>query len=291
MLNKIKEYLVPGAAIYDVGNYLFCPIENASEGLVANAYYFSHPAWAEEYLTYCHRSEEFKSRWEAAIGNWDNKVVLDIGCGPGNLLATLGGKPKVIIGVDVAEGSLKLAKELGYVPLLADATNLPFVSGFADIVTLNATLHHCDDMEAILKEAARLVKPNGGILVTDHDPQKSAWNFKGVGKLMWNGRLILYRMMQKGFHKGGGQQEWGLKCEIHHRAGDGVTRDLFHNVLQKDTFDVAIYPHNHTVGKEVLQGVKGKAEFKYRLGNLLSGRNPSSDASALSLMCVARRKN
>ena len=85
-------------------------------------------------------------------------------------------------------------------PVLADATALPFVSGFADVVVLNAALHHCDDMGAMLAEAARLVKP-GGLLVTDHDPQRSAWDYKGLAKLLWNGRLILYKLTGHGFHK------------------------------------------------------------------------------------------
>jgi len=39
----------------------------------------------------------------------------------------------------------------------------------------------------------------------------------------------------------------------------------------------------------VLEGKKGKPEFKYQLGNLLSGRNPFADKSALSLMCLAQK--
>jgi hypothetical protein len=52
-------------------------------------------------------------------------------------------------------------------------------------------------------------------------------------------------------------------------------------------FKVNVYPHNHEVGAEVLDGQIGKAAMKYRIGNLLSGRNPNADTSALSLMCVA----
>lgn len=287
MKSKILPYLSPDAQIRETDNYLEIPIDNPSEGLMANAYYFNHPEWAEEYLTYCHRSEPFRSRWAAAVGDWTDKVVVDIGCGPGNILASLKGKPKLIIGIDVAPGSLALAKKMGYVPVLADATNLPFKSGFADIVTLNAALHHCDDMEAILKEAARLVKP-GGILVTDHDPQLSAWDYKGLAKLLWNVRLIIYKITGHGFHKTDSQQQWGLACELHHKPGHGVTKEFFTNVLEPMGFQVKVYPHNHELGAEVLAGNKGKAELKYRIGNILSGRNPNADASALTLMCVAK---
>lgn len=288
MLSLISPYLLPDANFIEQEDYLEFPITAASEGLKANAYYFNHPEWAEEYLTYCHRSDAFRNRWSAAIGDWTDKVVVDIGCGPGNIYATLQGKPKLLIGIDVAPKSLEFAKKLGYLPILADATKLPFISGFADIVTLNAALHHCEDMEAVLKEAARLVKP-GGLIITDHDPQYSSWNYKGLAKLLWNGRLVYYRITGHGFHKTGSQQAWGLACELHHKPGHGVTREFFVNNLEPFGFKVNVYPHNHDLGAEVLQGQRGKAELKYRIGNILSGRNPDAEGSALTLMCVAKK--
>lgn len=289
MESKITPYLKAGQQGNLTEHYIEFPVASWTKGLEANAYYFNHPEWAQEYLTYCHRSNTFIDRWRAAIGNWDNKVVVDIGCGPGNLLASLQGKPALLIGIDVAPGSLKLAKEQGYTTMLADATNLPLQSAFADLVTLNATLHHAEDMAAVLAEAGRLVKP-GGMLVTDHDPQHSAWNYKGVAKLLWNARLWYYRYKGQGFHKTNDQQYWGLACEIHHKPGHGVTTQLFKSVLEPLGFDVAVYPHNHSEGAAVLKGQTGKAEWKYRMGNLLSGRNPAAKKNALTLMCVARRK-
>jgi ubiquinone/menaquinone biosynthesis C-methylase UbiE len=289
MMSQIKPFLVADADISEAGRYLRCPIHHPSEGLKANAFYFNHPEWAEEYLTYCHRSDAFKSRWEAALGNLSDKIVIDLGCGPGNIFATLKSKPKLLIGIDVAPAALELAASQGYLPILADATKLPFISGFADVVTLNATLHHCEDMQAILKEAARLVKP-GGIIVTDHDPQLSAWDYKGLAKLLWNARLWFYKIIGHGFHKTDSQQAWALASEIHHKPGHGVTREFFTDILIPLDFEVNIFPHNHQLGAQVLQGQKGKAEFKYLLGNFLSGRNPNADESALSLMCVARKK-
>lgn len=289
MKSSIDEFLKPGVSMKEGKVYYEFPIPNPSQAIKANAYYFGNFEWADEYLTYCHRSESFKSRWTAAIGDWTDKVVVDIGCGPGNIFATLKGKPKKLIGVDVAPKSLEIAAGLGYTPVLADATNLPFISGFADIVTLNAALHHCEHMEAVLEEAARIVKP-GGILITDHDPQHSAWNYKGFARLLWNGRLLYYRIIGHGFHKTNKQQYWGLACEIHHKPGHGVTKEMFNNVLRPMGFRVNVYPHNHQLGAEVLDGKIGKAEFKYRIGNLLSGRNPNTEQSALTLMCVAKKE-
>jgi len=289
MKQQLQELLLPGVVVKQKGSHYEVQIDNPSEAIQANAFYFSNPAWAEEYLTYCHRSESFRQRWLAAGGDWTGKVVLDLGCGPGNVFATLGGKPALLIGVDVADGSLALAQQQGYVTLLADAARVPLKSECADIVAINATIHHCDDMSAVLQEAARLVKP-GGTLLTDHDPQLSAWDYRGVAKLLWNVRLLVYRVIGHGFHKSATQQTWGLKTEIHHKPGHGLTDALFHEVLAPLGFDVQVFRHNHQLGAEVLKGQHGPAELKYRLGSLLSGRDPQAPHSALSLMCVARKK-
>jgi ubiquinone/menaquinone biosynthesis C-methylase UbiE len=265
-----------------------CQISNHSPALEANAYYFGHPEWAKNYFDACHRDDAFRSRWLAATGSWDDKIVVDIGCGPGNVYATVGGSPKLLIGVDVSRGGLEMAQKIGYTPLLADAQNLPLISGFADIVAVNATLHHCDNMEKTLSEAARLVRP-GGVLVTDHDLQQSAWNFKGIALLMWKLRLPLYRMMKRGGHSTADEQTWGLATEAHHNPGDGMTPEFYHKILEPMGFTVNVYPHNHTIGAEVFQGNYGRSVRKYRIGQRLSGLNPDSPLAALSLMCVAKK--
>jgi SAM-dependent methyltransferase len=265
-----------------------CAIQKLTPGLAANARYFSHPEWAGSYFKYCHRSPAFRGRWRAATGSWDDKIVVDIGCGPGNIFATVGGKPKLLIGVDVAEGGLKMAREIGYTPLLADAHDLPFISGFADVVVLNAALHHCDDMRKVLAEAGRLVAP-GGVLVSDHDPQSTAWNFRGPAKWAWDLRLTLYLWIKKGFHRSVEEQTVALQSEIHHEPGRGVDRSLYEEVLQPLGFDVRVFPHNHDLGSEALEGAIGRAARKYRLAQFFSGMNPNSPEAALSLLCQARR--
>jgi len=282
------DILLPGVVLTPRSLYFESEIPNISAGLEANATYFGNAGWAQEYLDFCHRDEHFRSRWLAAGGDWTGKVVIDLGCGPGNVFATLGGKPELLVGVDVAAGSLELASRLGYTAVLADAAHTPFRSGVADIVVINASLHHCDDMDAVLREGARLVKADG-VLITDHDPQLTAWDYKGLARFLWDARLWVYRMTRHGFHKSGSQQSWGLRTEVHHRPGDGVTKEFFERTLEPLGFEVAVYPHNHQVGADALRGDVGPAQWKYRMGNVLSGRDPAAPASALSLMCIARR--
>lgn len=290
MISQIGPYLKNDVNPKFYGDYLeFDIAKNTTEGLRANAYYFNKPEWAEEYLIYCHRDTHFQNRWKEALGDYSDKIIVDLGCGPGNVFANFSEKPKLLIGVDVAVKSLEFARKSGYLPVLADACNLPFKNGFADIVILNAALHHCDDMAAVLSEAARILKP-GGTIITDHDPQRSAWNYKGIALLLWKGRTLYYRYTGHGFHKEKQQQYWALKTEIHHKPGHGVSVEFFEKCLGPLGFDVKTYPHNHTEGAEIFKGSVGKAAFKYRLGNVLSGRNPNARSSALSLMCVAKKK-
>ena len=290
-IKNIKEVILEDVPVKVIDGINVTPVPplNITIGLGANAEYFGHETWGKQYLDAVHRDQEFIDRWNEATGSWDNKIVVDIGCGPGNVFASLGGKPKLLIGIDISFGALKMAKDLGYTPLLADAQELPLRSGFADIVVINATLHHVDNMEAVLSEAARLVKP-GGILVTDQDTQLSAMNFKGLGYQMWMIRYLIYRLTKRGGHASKYEQRCAIAGEVHQVCGDGVTHELYHSVLDEQNFDVKVYPHNNTLGSEVLNGNMGRANLKYRLAQRLSGMNPENPSSALSLMCVAHKK-
>jgi len=288
--SPLTPFLMEDAAI-DVFDGVMCAALSPNQltlALAANAEYFGHPQWAKSYFDACHRDPMFIDRWRTATGSWDDKVVVDIGCGPGNVFASMGGQPQLLIGVDVSLGGLKMAQQIGYEPLFADAQNLPLKSSIADIVVVNATLHHCDDMAAALREAARLVKP-GGVLVCDHDLQKTAWHFKGLARLMWEARLPLYRIMKRGGHASASEQECALASEAHHLPGDGMTVEFYHAILEPMGFVTEVYPHNHVLGSEIFQGQIGRSSWKYRLAQRLSGLNPSSQEAALSLMCVARR--
>ncbi|NEO27617.1 MAG: class I SAM-dependent methyltransferase [Kamptonema sp. SIO4C4] len=285
----LNNYLKPDSQVVKTQNIWVSSIIESAE-IQANATFFSHPEWANTYFKACHRDNCFQERWRAVTGSWDDKIVVDIGCGPGNLYATLGGKPKFLLGIDVAYGALKMAKKLGYTILLADAQNLPLQSEFADLVVVNATLHHCADMNKALTEAVRLVKP-GGMLVVDHDPQLSAWHYKGLGRLLYDMRLsFIYKFLLRKLHIPDEERQKALATEIHHKPGHGVTTHFFLEVLEPMGFEVKIYPHNNMIGAEAIEGKWGHPpHWRYRVGQCLSGINPFSPAAALSLMCVATR--
>ena len=304
----LKDLSFQSEIDWDAGSIPTGKVSNWTQGMRANADFFGHEVYRDKYLKTENCSQAFGERWQAAMrqsrrcalaepalcayGSWDDKIAIDIGCGPGNLYATIGGTPQVLIGVDISRGALEQALQLGYTPLLADAHALPLVDNCADIVTLNAVLHHCDDMAKVLSEAARLVRP-GGVLITDEDPQQTAWHHKGLGLLVnaarkqfpmyWlPGRSSLYRSKQ--------ERELRLATEIHnHKSGDGVTLDLYRDTLVPLGFEIELYPHNHGVGAELFTGDYGRSPFKYTLAQMLSGMDPNSPEAAQSVMCIARK--
>lgn len=290
--SRLKPYLASNAIVdWQTGEIPSCPIPVFTKGMHANSYFFGHPKWGKEYFEDSHRSEPFQERWNAVMGSWDDKIVVDIGCGPGNVYATVGGSPKLLIGVDVSPGALQMAAEVGYTPILADAHHLPFADGFADIVVANATVHHCDDMSRILTEAARLVRP-GGLLFTDQDTQLTAWNFKGMGLFLRDIRFPLYRLLGSKHHIPYEERHARWKTEVHNqRPGDGITPEVYYKALEPLGFEVKLYPHNHNLGREVLEGNNGRSSWRLRLSQKLSGINPDSPEAAQSIMCIARRRN
>ncbi|PZV14676.1 MAG: SAM-dependent methyltransferase [Leptolyngbya sp.] len=255
----------------------------------ANSYFFGHPVWGEEYFKTSHRHDKFRDRWQAATGSWDGKVIVDIGCGPGNLYATIGGSPKALIGVDISSGALKMAEQVGYIPLLADAQNLPLADSCADLVVANATIHHCDDMAKVLAEAARLVKP-GGLLVTDKDAQSTALNLKGLGLFLREIRFLFYRIMRSKHYLSPEYRKARQATETHNqKPGDGITPEVYRQILEPLGFKVKVLPHNHDLGVEVLEGKIGRMSWERRLAQRLSGINPDTPEAAQSIMCIAKR--
>ena len=290
-LSILAAYLSPGMEIYIDREHLLptCGIAEYSESMRANSYFFSHPIWGKEYLETSHRHEIFRSRWLAATGSWNDKIVVDVGCGPGNLYATIGGAPKLLIGVDISPGALALAERLGYTPLLADAQNLPLADGCADLVVANAAIHHCDDMAKVLAEAARLVKP-GGLLVTDKDAQATALNLRGLGLFLREIRFVLYWIIRSKYYLSVEYRRARQATETHNRQpGDGLMPQVYYQILAPLGFEVRVFPHNHDLGVEVFAGKIGRMSWKRRLVQRLSGIDPDTPAAAQSLMCIARK--
>lgn len=86
-------------------------------------------------------------------------VILDVGCGPGDVTEHLIGKCNFVVGVDYAINMLLEAKKrLPHIPFVcADAHNLPFKYGAFDVIVSNAMLQHVEKgKEGVIKELGRV---------------------------------------------------------------------------------------------------------------------------------------
>jgi ubiquinone/menaquinone biosynthesis C-methylase UbiE len=100
--------------------------------------------------------------------------ILDIGCGTGYLLRYLAAhiaNAEAIIGVDAAAAMIHVARARATderVDVLnSSAEHLPFHDGAFDLVLSTTSFDHWHDQEAGLRECARVLDPNGVLVVTD----------------------------------------------------------------------------------------------------------------------------
>jgi 2-polyprenyl-6-hydroxyphenyl methylase / 3-demethylubiquinone-9 3-methyltransferase len=91
-------------------------------------------------------------------------VLVDVGCGGGLLAPHVDGYRHV--GVDLVESALAHAARHGVLPVRADAHALPLAEGVADVVVAGEVLEHVPDLERVIAEIARVLRP-GGIVVVD----------------------------------------------------------------------------------------------------------------------------
>lgn len=110
--------------------------------------------------------------------------ILDIGCGTGAHLRLYQKEKCNIYGIDSSAAMLKVAqKKLGaYADLtLGSATDLEFADDKFDVILCSAVLHEMSQKVRldVLKEAKRVLKHDGRILLIDFHPGPIK-NFKGV---------------------------------------------------------------------------------------------------------------
>ena len=92
--------------------------------------------------------------------------VLDVGCGAGNMMHHLA-RYGTVQGVEIDPRPLRLAQQRGYDARLADASaGIPFGDGQFDLVATLDVIEHVQDDLAALRECARVLAPQGHLLVT-----------------------------------------------------------------------------------------------------------------------------
>jgi 2-polyprenyl-6-hydroxyphenyl methylase / 3-demethylubiquinone-9 3-methyltransferase len=93
-------------------------------------------------------------------------VLVDVGCGAGLLAPHVTGLGYRLVGVDLTRSALVQAAEHGVTAVQGDACVLPLADGCADVVCAGEILEHVVDLRAAVREACRVLRP-GGVLVVD----------------------------------------------------------------------------------------------------------------------------
>jgi SAM-dependent methyltransferase len=105
-------------------------------------------------------------KWLGQLGVRDSLEILDVGCGAGNMFHHLS-RYGHVRGIELDARPVKIAQSRGYDVRQADASRaIPFDDASFDLVTALDVIEHADDDESILREAHRVLRPGGHLLLT-----------------------------------------------------------------------------------------------------------------------------
>jgi SAM-dependent methyltransferase len=91
--------------------------------------------------------------------------LLDVGCGPGRLLQELREYGWDVHGVDFSSVAVSRARSVGLDVRQSDLLSTEFATDFFDVVLFSHSLEHVFDPVATLREAHRILKPGGRLLL------------------------------------------------------------------------------------------------------------------------------
>jgi 2-polyprenyl-3-methyl-5-hydroxy-6-metoxy-1,4-benzoquinol methylase len=93
------------------------------------------------------------------------QTLLDVGCGTGQLLASVRDLVDCYHGTDIVRYA-ELPTDAEFIPADLDSGVVPLPDGFADIVVAVETIEHLENPRAFMRELSRLCAPGGLVVVT-----------------------------------------------------------------------------------------------------------------------------
>jgi ubiquinone/menaquinone biosynthesis C-methylase UbiE len=102
--------------------------------------------------------------------------ILEVGCGTGNVSSFLAQKGYIVTGCELYSEAINMSWP-GFLKVQGDANNLPFKDTSFDIVGLFDMIEHFQDDTTPLKEAIRVLK-KGGIIVVTVPAREELWSYR-----------------------------------------------------------------------------------------------------------------
>lgn len=119
---------------------------------------YAAPIWSADYFVLRHIGAFVRPRLESLAGR--GCEVLDAGCGEQPLRRGLEALGARYTGLDVEQN------RAGTVDIVAPLWNVPLSDASADLILVTEVLEHVADPERAFAELARLIRPNGSIVIT-----------------------------------------------------------------------------------------------------------------------------
>jgi 2-polyprenyl-6-hydroxyphenyl methylase/3-demethylubiquinone-9 3-methyltransferase len=149
---------------------------NVDAGELAKFAALAHHWWDPESTMFgpLHRMNPLRLAWiEEACGGLQDKRVVDVGCGGGILSEAMAARGARVLGIDVGEKALGVAKlhrlesgsDVEYRLVAAETLAKEQPAGF-DLVTCLELLEHVPDPGAIVAACGHLVRPGGRVIVS-----------------------------------------------------------------------------------------------------------------------------
>lgn len=135
-----------------------------------------------------HEINPLRLSWIDDIAHLEGKTVVDVGCGGGILAEAMAKKGATVLGIDLAEKSLKVAGlhkletgvVLDYECISAEALAAREPES-RDVVTCLEMLEHVPDPAAVVAACAALVKPGGHVFFSTINRNAKAYALAVIG--------------------------------------------------------------------------------------------------------------
>ena len=151
----------------------------AARAAAAQAYFREHAAEWDRIRNLHVADEAVEAAIRAALADKPFRSLLDLGTGTGRMLELFGPEIERGLGLDLSLDMLLLARDrleragLKHCSVRqGDLYDLPIAADSFDVVILHQVLHFLDDGARAIKEAARVLRPGGRLLVVDFAPHE-----------------------------------------------------------------------------------------------------------------------